>query len=344
MKLMKYLIDRKFLIIFYIILMFFISSVVYLSPSLKVSIDNILYINYVSLVFFVIYILTEYINLSRYFSEIDYTINNVKEDIINSLPEPKTYEQSLYYKLMKNIYNEQNQKIYNLHKEKIENLEYTNSWVHEIKTPIAVSRLVIENSEGKSKEEILNSLEEELDKIESKVEQALYYSRVDDFSKDYLISEVNLEKIIKELVKKHAKTFINKKIKINIKDTDIEVLSDKKWLYFIIDQILCNSLKYTNELGVINISTEINEKGKIIIIEDNGIGIKKEDLSRVFEKGFTGHTGREIQSSTGIGLYLAKRLSGKLGHGITVESIYGEYTKVKINFPKIIDYFNVTKM
>jgi len=127
MKLVKYLVDRKFLIIFYIILMVFISSVVYLSPSLKVSIDNILYINYVSLVFFIVFILTEYIAFRRYFNKMELTIKNVKEGIINSLPEPKTYEQCLYNKLMKNIYNEQIEKIYILQNEKLENLEYTTS-------------------------------------------------------------------------------------------------------------------------------------------------------------------------------------------------------------------------
>lgn len=341
MKLKDYLKDKRYLIIFYIVLMGFISAVTYLDHNMKISIDNILYINVVSFVFFLIYLILGYLYHKRYYENINYIIENQKEDIINCLPQPKTYEQSSYNNLLKSIYEEQNSKIEKLYEDKRENIEFITSWVHEIKTPIAVSRLTIENSQGKPTEEILNSLEEEMDKIDNYVEQALYYSRIDAFSKDYFINEIDLYKITKEVIKKHMKTFINKRIKINIQECNLNVSSDKKWLIFIMNQILSNSLKYTKKEGTIKINFEKDEREKRIIIEDNGIGIKPEDIRRVFHKGFTGQTGRENYKSTGMGLYLAKNLARKLGHDISIESIYGEYTKVVIHFPKLIDYFNV---
>ncbi|MCT4566102.1 MAG: sensor histidine kinase [Maledivibacter sp.] len=341
MKLKEYLSDRRYLFLFYATLMFFISLVVYLDPSVKVGLDNIIYINIVAFVFFIIYFMGSYLYNKRYYSTINYIIENFEGDIINSLPEPKTHKQYLYNQLFKRIYQQQNDKIEGLYENKKENFEYITSWVHEVKTPIAASRLIIENSMGKSHENILNSIEEELDKIETKVEQVLYYSRIDAFSKDYLIGEINLEKALKEIIKKHAKVFINKRIKVEMENVNMDVSTDKKWLLFIMDQILTNSLKYTDSGGKIRVSTEKDNKEKRLIIEDSGIGIKPEDIGRIFEKGFTGYTGRQNYRSTGMGLYLAKRLARKLGHDISVESVYGEYTRLTIHFPKLINYYNL---
>ncbi|MFD3157783.1 sensor histidine kinase [Haloimpatiens sp. FM7330] len=341
MKLKEYLQDKKFLFLFFFILMGFISTVIYLDNTVKVSIDNILYINFVSFIFFLLYLFGEYFSHNKYYKSMNYLMKNETENIVNTLPSPKTNEQELYHKLISNIYEDQNNKIDNLYKEKKDNLEFITSWVHEIKTPIAVSRLIIENNLANIEDNTLNSLEEEIDKIDNYVEQALYHSKIDSFSKDYFINEINLERIVKDLVKKHAKTFINKKIQIQMEDINLNITSDKKWITFIINQILSNSLKYTDEGGKIKFSTKKNNKEKILIIEDNGVGIRQEDIGRVFHKGFTGYNGRKNSKSTGMGLYLAKKLSRKLGHDISIESSYNEYTKAKIHFPKLTDYFNV---
>lgn len=341
MRIKEYLIDKKHLILFYFVLMFFISAVIFLDVSVKVSLDNIFYINGVSLIFFITYLVINYLKSKKYYSDINYIINNQQEDILSSIPIPKTNEQRIYYELIKKIYDEQNVKINKLYEEKKDNLEFITSWVHEVKTPISVSRLVIQSSDSKNIDEVLSSIEDEIDKIDNYVEQALYYSRIDSFSEDYFINELNLQKLMKELVKKHAKTFISKRIGIELGELDENISSDKKWLLFIIDQVMSNSLKYTKEGGKINISLEKDVKEKRLIIKDNGIGIKSEDIERVFDKGFTGFNGREYTKSTGMGLYLAKKLARKLGHDISIESVYGEYTKVTIHFPKIGTYFNL---
>ena len=344
MSIWKYIVDRKYLIVFYILLMVFISSVAYLDTFGGVSPENILYINVVSGVFFIFYIVVEYLVKRRYYNQINDIINSNQEDIINCIPESKTNEQKLFNNIITSMYNEQSEKIERLNDEKRESQEFITTWVHEVKTPISVIRLLIENSLETSKDQVLNSVEEEVDKIESQVEQALYYSRTDDFSKDYFINELELEKVVKEVVKRNAKTFISKRIKISIYDINLTVLSDKKWLLFIINQIISNSLKYTANDGNINISCQEDEEEKRLIIEDNGIGIRPEDVHRVFEKGFTGYTGRQHSKSTGMGLYLSKRLARKLGHDITVESEEGKYTRAIIYFPKLVNYLNVTKM
>ena len=342
MKFKNFLRDKIFLILFYFILMLFISSVIYFNNVVKISLDNIAYINSVGFIMFIFYLTFEYLRNKKYYDVISYVIDTLKENIIYSLPKATNHEQRLYQQLLTKINNEYNLKIDELYQGKKENVDFMNSWVHEIKTPIAVCRLVIENSIYKSKEETLSSLEDEIDHIEKYVEQALYYSRLDSFSRDYLINEVNMHKLITQLVKKHAKEFIGKKIKIELNKLEFTIDTDQKWLFFILDQILSNSLKYTTNNGIIKISGILRGNEKQLIIEDNGSGINPEDILRVFDKGFTGYNGRGEFKATGLGLYLAKSLATKLGHYITIESKPSEFTRVTVHFPKLIDYYRVT--
>lgn len=341
MSIWKYAWDRKYLILFYILLMGFISAVVYLDPWGSVSLDNILYMNIVAFAFFVIYLVAEYAVKKSYYNKLEDIIQYHQGDMASRIPDARTNEQRLFNRLLETMHNEQNEKLERLYEEKRENQDFITTWVHEVKTPISVIRLLIESGRDG---ETLSSIEEEADKIESQVEQALYYSRTDDFSKDYFINEIELDKVVKEAIKRNAKTFINKKIGVLVEDTNLCVLTDKKWLLFIINQILSNSLKYTPSEGHITIRGMEDEGEKRLIIEDNGIGIRPEDISRVFDKGFTGTTGRQHSKSTGMGLYLAKKLAGKLGHDIQIESEEGKYTRITISFPKLMNYINVTKM
>ncbi len=339
MRSIEYLLDRKYLILFYVLLMTFVTAVVYLDPAVKVWEDNILYMNIVALFAFLIYLLGSYTTRNRYYHEINRIIHDGHELLIYSLPETHNYEQKLFKLLLIKMYDEQNARLEIINAEKRDNFEFITTWIHEIKTPIAVSNLLIENNRGKESDGLLNSLQEEMDRIDRLVEQVLYYSKVDDFSKDYFISEIALNKLINEVIKKHAKTFIHKNIKIEISSMDIEVSSDKKWLLFILDQIIFNSLKYTGQGCVIKIYPERDEREKRLIIMDNGIGIKAEDLERVFDRGFTGYNGREFTKSTGMGLYLTKKLARKLGHDVSIDSVYGQFTRVTIHFAKLGDYY-----
>ncbi|SFC78112.1 hypothetical protein SAMN05421842_10988 [Clostridium uliginosum] len=339
MSIKQYFKDKTSLIIFYLILMGFISFSVKLYETNNVNLYNLIYMNFFTLVLFIIYLLMNYVENQRYYKELKKLLEDEDEDMVFSLPTPNNYEQKLYIELIKNLYEMQRLKLNALYDDKKENEEFITSWVHEIKNPIAVSRLIMQNSEGKYITDILDSLEDELDKIDGYVEQSLYYSRSDSFSSDYLINDLEINKLVRVAVKKQAKTFINKQIRVEITGERSTVSSDGKWLSFIIDQILTNSLKYTGNGGIIKINMVNDDGQKKLSIEDNGTGIKEEDISRVFNKGFTGINGRDRYKSTGMGLYLAKTLAKKLGHDISIESIYGKYTKVIISFPKLNAYY-----
>lgn len=210
--------------------------------------------------------------------------------------------------------------------------EYIELWIHEIKIPIATSKMVIENN----KNAITKSIDEELDKVENYIEQALFYARSNIVEKDYYIRKVVLKEIVNESIKKNKSSLIQEKISIDIHDLEIEVNTDNKWIVFILNQIIQNSIKYRKkENSVIEIYANQGKENVILYIKDNGIGIKQGEITRVFEKGFTGTNGRlSNKKSTGIGLYLCKKLCNKLGIGIELNSVQNEGTEVKLVFPK----------
>ena len=208
--------------------------------------------------------------------------------------------------------------------------EYIETWVHEIKTPIASTKLIIENN----KNEVTNKIDFQLDRIEGFVEQVLYYSRSNNAHKDYIIKQISLDDVVRNVVKRNYRDFIHKKIKLDIKDASEIVYSDGKWTEFIINQIIGNSIKYSsNKEPMINISSVKKANSVMLIIEDNGVGIIDKDINRVFEKGFTGENGRRFSKSTGMGLYLCEKLCSKLGLKITIDSEVNKGTKVTLLFP-----------
>ncbi|MFJ5770910.1 sensor histidine kinase [Psychrobacillus sp. NPDC093180] len=220
-----------------------------------------------------------------------------------------------------------------VHDKQNQHYDFIVSWFHEIKTPIAVLRLLQQTDMD------TDSLREEITRIENYVDQALYYAKLDSFNQDYDIQNCDVIHVSKEIVKSHSKTFFSKKIRINIQTETLKVQSDSKWLQFIVNQLLTNSLKYTEQGGEIIISAIETPKEKQLLIRDNGIGISQKDLPRIFNRGFTGETGRTYTKSTGMGLYLAQQLSNKLGHHISCTSKVGEFTQFIVHFPIDSDPF-----
>lgn len=209
---------------------------------------------------------------------------------------------------------------------------YIELWIHEIKLPIATSKMIIENN----KNETTKNIDEELDKIENYTEQALYYARSNTVEKDYYIRKTNLNDIVNESIKKNKNVLIQEKAIVNIHDLDMEVYTDSKWIVFILNQILQNSVKYKeiNRNLEIEIYAKKCKENITLYIKDNGIGIENTEVSKVFEKGFTGKNGRtHNKKSTGIGLYLCKNLCDKLGISIKLSSENEKGTEVKLMFP-----------
>jgi signal transduction histidine kinase len=340
MRFFEYLLDRKYTMLFYLFLMSFVTAVIALDPGQQVGMDNIIYINGVALLFFILYLLGGYWFKRQFYRQVQQILEENPGEIIYALPAAGSYEQRLYWQLLQKIYVEQKNNMDKLNEQRKENLEFINTWVHEIKTPLATSHLLIENNRGRyGDDELLDNLEEEVNRMDGLVEQVLYHARMDDFSRDYLIQEYELKPLINEVVKRHARLFISKKIGIKIDELKLNVLTDRKWLMFILSQVLGNSLKYTSAGGEIHIYAEEDVKEKRLVIADNGVGIKAEDRERVFDRGFTGYNGRMFSKSTGMGLYLARSLSRKLGHEMSVESEFGQYTRVFLHFPRLGDYY-----
>ena len=208
--------------------------------------------------------------------------------------------------------------------------EYIELWVHEIKTPIATCKLLIENNESP----LTESIGEEVCKLENYIDQALFYTRSNTLEKDYIIKEMSLSSCVNKVLNNNADSLIKKRVKISLGDLEKQVYSDSKWIEFILGQIISNSIKYMNkEHKELKIYCNENSKYVILNIEDNGAGISEKDISRVFDKGFTGENGRKFGKSTGIGLYLCKKLCKKLGLDIKLISEEGKFTRVSIIFP-----------
>ncbi len=217
--------------------------------------------------------------------------------------------------------------------------EYIELWIHEIKLPIAASKMVIENN----KSPVTKSIEEEFDKVENYIEQVLFYARSNVVEKDYYIKKCNLKEIVNESVKKNKNVLMQEKAVLDLHDLEIEVNTDSKWVVFILNQILQNSSKYRKleERLKIEIFAQKNKENVILFLKDNGIGIKKSEIVRVFEKGFTGMNGRmSNKKSTGIGLYLCKKLCDKLGIAIELNAVEKEGTEIRLVFPQNSLYFS----
>ena len=252
-------------------------------------------------------------------------LKNSKKTImvqIGQLPAPKNAIERQYQELLQILLGNKNELIVQADNKQKDVVDYFTQWTHQIKTPIAAMRLLLQSEQNEQTSE----LEMELFKIEQYVECVLQYLRLENMSNDLVLRKYELDDIIKQAIRKNAKMFIRKKIILNYSDVNCTVLTDEKWLLFVIEQILSNALKYTKEGSI-----SIYLKEKLLIIEDNGIGIRAEDLPRVFEKGFTGYNGRAFKQSTGIGLYLCKQIATKLSHNIAIESEVGKGTKVIID-------------
>ena len=267
---------------------------------------------------------SDFVNYRESYKKLKFLEKNILNDL-EDLPKSLDIRIDYYHKIIEKLYEELEKLTQENRQKNTDMVDYYSMWVHQIKTPIAAMNFLLDNEEVDQK-----ILQQELFKIERYVEMVLTYIRLDSISSDYVITKINLDEVVKDSVKKYTTIFINKKIKLNYVSHETMVISDKKWLSFAFEQILGNSVKYTSTGGEITIETCENK----LIIEDNGMGIKEEDLPRIFEKGFTGFNGRYEKKSSGLGLYLCKKTLDKLGHHVEISSKVGEGTRIEIIFPK----------
>ena len=240
---------------------------------------------------------------------------------------PEQAEDQVYYQLLKMAGKSMLEQIGEVRRERLEYKEYIEQWIHEIKTPITAMKLLCENHRTDWTKELLL----ELEKTNRFTEQALYYARSEHTEKDYSVREMSLSQVVHQAIADNKYLLLQSGVRLEVEEMADTVYSDEKWVRFILNQLIANVVKYRSRQPVLRFSTRRQQDQVILVVEDNGIGISPADLPRVFEKGFTGQNGRMVQQSTGIGLYLCKRLCDKLGIGIAAESS-GQGTAISLAF------------
>lgn len=298
----------------------------------------------------ILLLITVLVGFFRYSSKVKALSNALKRPVEEQaqLPEATDDVEILYHRLLENqsIARSESESSAAVRQSRMR--DYYSMWVHQIKTPISAMKLLLEAEREELGQLIcddeqsqyllsdnMDSFEDELFRIEEYVGMALQYQRVSSTENDFVLEKVSVDGVIRDTIKKYAKIMIRRHIGINYSGTGQEVYTDGKWLAFMLEQILSNAIKYTPQ-GVVTIETSEEKDRFFITIKDTGIGIKAEDLPRVFEKGYTGYNGHADKKATGIGLYLCRQMADKLGHTIRMESEIGKGTKVWIGFD--LDY------
>lgn len=295
-----------------------------------------LFLYYASMIGIIVY---EYIRRRKFYNQLFFALDKLDQKylILEVLKHPHFLDGKLLEEILYEVNKSMNEEVKKSRDQIVEFKEYIELWIHEVKIPLASAFLKIHNHPE------LKPLADEITRLESGVEQVLYYARSENTEKDYLIKSCSLEDVVSVVVRKNKDILLLKHIKVELKDLNKQVFTDAKWLEFMIGQIVSNSIKYSKEKNAkITFETTETEENTTLIITDNGIGIPSCDVSRVFEKSFTGENGRSGQASTGMGLYLCKKLSDKLGHRITLKSNHGKYTKVYLTFAKE-DYYDILR-
>ena len=289
-----------------------------------------------------ILIMTKYLmdwyRKKKYFEIITERVKDLKEPwlIAELLHVSYTIEDEIYQELLRKVGSSAIEEIHKIEDEQKEYEDYIEQWIHEVKTPITSIHLMLENriSENPGLKRDLNV---ELSRLENDVELALYYARSEQIYRDYLIQKLNFRKVLLKVVNKNRTVIMNSSVAIDLDcDEALYAYGDEKWLVFMLTQVLLNAIKYKAEADAKVVMRAKRDNKRIVLnIIDNGKGIKKEELPRIFDKGFTGSNGRDNEKSTGMGLYLVHKLCEKLEIDIKADSVYGEFTEISFSLKNV---------
>lgn len=330
MKFMSYLKDKTFYIIsFFVVLV--INLLIFRISDIDLPVA--VFENVLLMCLFLSSLFYGYFRRVKYYNNLLSNIQNLDKAylVLSTLERPEFYDGKIMYDVLYDIDKSMAENVKELELQTEDFKEYIEMWIHEVKIPLASLSLMIHNHKNDFDKDIV----EQINRLDNYVEQILYFVRGENAEKDYMISKTSLKKVINTIALKNKNDLLNNKIEFEVDADDYKVETDAKWLEFILNQILNNSIKYKREKDSrIKISVSSSNDVVELSIFDNGIGIPKEDLKRVFDKSFTGYNGRIKSKSTGMGLYIARMLCKKLGHDIRIESVQNEYTKVTIIFFK----------
>ena len=334
MKLVDYLIDRIFSIVVFLIAVAFSMGLLWLMGLRN---EFIIYIELIFLFSFLAAFAWDYTRKRKYYREFMSLFDRIDDKTLLAelIEKPGFLDGKILFQILRLSNKYMNDKLAEAYATNQEYREYVEMWVHEIKTPITSAHLIIENDKNISTIRI----DDELNKIDHYVEQALFYARSTTLEKDFKIEQTTMKELVHEALKSYSKQIIGAGGKPIFENLDIPVFADRKWCVFIIGQIIANSVKYAKGKLVLSFTGTTFDNGCCLSISDNGIGIAEEDIPRIFDKGFTGENGRKYKKSTGIGLYLSRKLCRKMNMEISATSSLQSGTTLKIIFPKENLYF-----
>lgn len=340
-----YLKDRLLYILFYFTNTFLVIIIMMLDLIIRgerLNNSNIIYAFVLSFIFLLLLITIDYFKKKKFYKSINNGLEGDKGlEYIFSIPDNSNREHDAFKELLTKNYMTYENTLDKYRRNYKTQMDFNNRWIHQMKTPISVIKLILENEKVKDIDEntkkSYESIEEEMEKLSNGLEMALYTLRVNDFHEDFKVEEINLLEIVRSVINENKNAFIVNAIypKI-IAEKELKVKTDKKWIKFVIGQIISNSIKYSkvkkskDKSIIIGLYREIDKT--ILSIEDKGVGIPKQDIDRVFNPFFTGENGRRYLESTGMGLYLSKDILNRLGHSIYVESTEGVGTTINIVF------------
>ncbi|MBV7274435.1 sensor histidine kinase [Clostridium sp. PL3] len=330
MKIKDYFKEKSIFIAIEIIVLIFMSL---LLKALNLNLYAIIFIALLNFTAFIAFYFHDYITKSKYYKKVYSNLDSLDKKYLLSelISEGDFLESKILYDILTKTNKSMNDELGKFINDKQEYKEYIEMWIHEIKTPIAAIKLIINNNKSKVTSNILN----EIERVENYIDQSLYYSKSSQVDRDYIIKKFKLKESINSVVIRNSNTLIEKHIRVNIVKCDEFIFCDKKWLEFILHQIVSNSIKYIEKAeGEILFEGKANNDKIVLNISDTGIGISEKALTNIFNKGFTGENGRRFREATGFGLYLTKKLCDSLGLGISVTSKVGIGTTVSIVFPK----------
>ena len=339
MSINKYLKDKLYSIILFIIIYLIILLIFF---AFKIIKEVIISVSIILVFLFLLLLTIDYLRKKKFYTEVLSNIESLDKSylVLETLTKPEFYEGELLYQALYEINKSMNENVSRIEEQWVDFKNYIEMWIHEVKIPLATLILIGNNHN----DTFDKKTKRQLKRLENYVDQVLYYARSENAEKDYLIKEIELSKVIKNVGLKNMDDLLENKIDYIVKNVNVKVLTDSKWLEFILNQIINNSIKYKRKIKDSYIKLSVLEEQNLttLIIEDNGIGIRESDLKQVFNKSFTGENGRSINKSTGMGLFIAKNMCEKLGHRISIESKENKYTRVYIEFAKN-KYYEVVK-
>jgi len=345
MRLKDYLLDR----LGYIILYYVSISIVIIIMLLELIIEKeqikyttIVYAFLMATVLLIISIVIDYLCKRSFYKAINSGLDgDSKLNYIFNIPDKINREQGMFKKILIQNHMQYENTLEKYRKSNKIQMDFKSRWIHQMKTPVSVIKLILEEEKDKSIDpqtrKSYESIEEEIEKLSHGLEMELYALRINDFEMDLRIEDINVSEVVRTVINENKNAFIVNSIypKIEIDSNEV-IKSDKKWLKFLISQIISNSIKYTKvketENKYLLIELHREDRQTVLSIEDNGVGVPSEDIARVFNPFFTGKNGRKYLESTGMGLYLSKDICNKLGHDIQLTSVEGEWTRVSIIF------------